>query len=202
MLSRRRARALFPMRVRSRATARFPRVQARLVSCSSTTTDIRARPAPRASLSRAGLCGAGRDLARWSESGRTRARFRSRKDRCDPLHCVPGLRRTPGTLRNGAPSKDWNFPDSLREIRRRLDDRSGGDRQMVEIPMPLRTGGIDAVEAASAEALSQNAHGSSLILNILVRRRLPPKIPALPRPEAPSSTPCLPRKASSLGGRF
>ena len=102
----------------------------------------------------------------------------------DPLHYLPALRRKPGALRNGAPFKGWDLPESLREIRRRLDGRRGGDRKMVDILLAIRTDGIDAVEAACAEALSQGVHSSSVILNILARRREPPRPEPVAAPDA------------------
>ena len=132
----------------------------------------------------AGLRGADRDPARGPEGGRARARVRPRKDRCDPLHCLPALRRKPGALRNGAPFKGWDLPEALREVRRRLEGRPGGDRKMVDILLAIRTDGIDAVEAACADALSQGVHSSSVILNILARRREPPRPEPIAAPDA------------------
>ena len=54
---------------------------------------------------------------------------------------------------------------------------------MVDILMALRTDGVEAVEAACAEALSQNVHSSSLILNILARRREPPRPAPIAAPD-------------------
>ena len=101
----------------------------------------------------------------------------------DPLHYVPVLRRKPGALRNGAPFKRWDLPDALREVRRRLAGRRGGDREMVDLLMAVRTDGIEAVEASCAEALSQNVHSSSLILNLLARRREPPRPAPIAAPD-------------------
>ena len=102
----------------------------------------------------------------------------------DPLHYLPALRRKPGALRNGAPFKGWDLPEALRAVRRHLEGRPGGDRRMVDILLALRTDGVDAVEAACAEALSQNAPAASFVLNILARRREPPRPAPVSAPNA------------------
>lgn len=45
---------------------------------------------------------------------------------------------------------------------------------MVDILSAVLTDGIDAVEAACAEALSHNVHSAGVVLNILARHREPP----------------------------
>jgi hypothetical protein len=100
----------------------------------------------------------------------------------DPLHYIPVLARKPGALRNGAPFKDWELPPAMRRIRRKLERVPGGDRQMVKILAALPTDGVEAVEAACAEALGQGIHSADVVLNILARRRDP-------EPPAPIATP-------------
>ena len=100
----------------------------------------------------------------------------------DPLHYLPVLARKPGALRNGAPFKDWDLPPAMRRVRRKLERIPGGDRQMVEILAALLSDGMDAVEAACAEALGEGVHSADVILNILARRREP-------EPPAPIATP-------------
>lgn len=62
----------------------------------------------------------------------------------------------------------------IRRVRRKLERQPGGDRQMVDILSAVLTGGIDAVEAACAEALSHNVHSAGVVLTILARHREPP----------------------------
>jgi hypothetical protein len=113
----------------------------------------------------------------------------------DPLHYVPVLARKPGALRSepssrlpmvaplvratigdgsrpmaNAPFKDWELPSAMRRIRRKLERVPGGDRQMVEILAALPTDGVEAVEAACAEALGQGIHSADVVLNSLARR--------------------------------
>jgi transposase len=95
----------------------------------------------------------------------------------DPWHYVPVLTRKPGALRNGAPFKNWVLPSSLEGVRRKLRGSDDGDRQMVAILAAALSDGLPAVEAACAEALSQGVHSSSVILNILARKKDP--VPAV-----------------------
>ncbi len=89
----------------------------------------------------------------------------------DPWHYVPVLARKPGALRNGAPFKDWVLPSALERVRRKLAGSPDGDRQMVDILTAVLGDGLAAVEAACAEALSENVHSADVILNVLSRRR-------------------------------
>ena len=96
---------------------------------------------------------------------------------CDPWHYVPILARKPGALRNGAPFKDWPLPDALGRLRARLSGHDDGDRQIVRILTAVLEDGLEAVEAACAEALANGACSADVVLNILARHRQPaPKI--------------------------
>ena len=79
-------------------------------------------------------------------------RFGRNQTAYDPWHYVPVLARKPGALRNGAPFKDWPLPASIERVRRKLKATDDGDRQMVKILTAVLTDGLQAVEAACAEA--------------------------------------------------
>ena len=102
----------------------------------------------------------------------------------DPWHYVPVLTRKPGALRNGAPFKNWVLPSSLERVRQKLRGSDDGDRQMVAILAVALSDGLPAVEAACAEALSQGVHSSSVILNILARKKDPGPVVTIATPEA------------------
>src|SRR5450432_3335833 len=89
----------------------------------------------------------------------------------DPWHYVPVLARKPGSLRNGAPFKDWVLPAGLERIRRKLAGAADGDRQMVSILTAVLSDGLAAVEAACQEALREGVHSADVVLNILARQR-------------------------------
>jgi hypothetical protein len=92
----------------------------------------------------------------------------------DPWHYLPVLKRKPGALRNGAPFKDWALPPAIERVRRRLAGHPDGDRQMVGILTAITSDGVDAVEAACAEALAGGPVSCDVVLNILTRQRQPP----------------------------
>ena len=114
---------------------------------------------------------------------RTRA-FGRGKTIYGPLRYIPVLARKPGALRNGTPFKEWELPVSIRRVQRKLERQPSGDRQMVDILSTVLTDGIDAVEAACAEALSHNVHSAGVVLNILARHREPPPPLSITTPDA------------------
>jgi hypothetical protein len=97
---------------------------------------------------------------------------------------VPVLARKPGALRNGAPFKDWALPPAVERVRRRLASYSDGDRQMVGVLAAALTDGIEAVDAACAEALAGGVVSRDVVINILTRQRQPPAPPAIATPDA------------------
>ncbi len=102
--------------------------------------------------------------------------------RHDPLHCIPMLACKPGGLRSGAPFKEWELPPSMRRVQRRLGRVPPGDRQMVDVLGGFPTDGLEAVEAACAEALGEGVR-SAAALDILARRREPAPPLAIATPE-------------------
>ena len=89
----------------------------------------------------------------------------------DPWHYLPVLARKPGALRNGDRFRNWDLPPALAQVRRRLAGHNDGDRQFVDILTAVAEVGLDAVEAACAEALSAKLCGRDVVLNILARQR-------------------------------
>src|SRR5690349_17356398 len=100
----------------------------------------------------------------------------------DPWHYLPVLARKPGALRNGEPFRDWDLPEALAEIRRRLAGHGDGDRQFVAILSAVPEAGLEAVEGACAAALAARLHSADAVLNLLARGREP-------EPPAPVLTP-------------
>jgi transposase len=88
----------------------------------------------------------------------------------DPWHYVPVLERKPGALRNGAPFKRLALPPAMTRVQARLAGSRGGERQMVELLMAAHRQGLEAVEAACAEALEAGLRSADAVLNILARR--------------------------------
>jgi hypothetical protein len=88
----------------------------------------------------------------------------------DPWHYLPVLARKPGALRNGAPFKNWDLPEGLRRLRKRLAGKTDGDRQFVSVLAAVPQDGIEAVDAACREALGAGLASADAVLNILSRR--------------------------------
>jgi transposase len=101
----------------------------------------------------------------------------------DQWHYVPVLAKKPGALRNGAPFKQLSLPPALERLRGRLKSSDDGDRQMVKILTAVMVDGLDAVEAAAAEALDQGVTSADVVLNILARSRSAPVAPSIATPE-------------------
>lgn len=93
----------------------------------------------------------------------------------DPWHYLPVLARKPGALRNGAPFQDWELPPALARLRRKLGKGDDADRRFVRVLSAVLTDGLELVEAAVREALATGTASDDLILNILARRREPPR---------------------------
>ena len=93
----------------------------------------------------------------------------------DPWHYLPVLARKPGALRNGAPFQDWELPPALARLRRKLGNGDDADRRFVRVLAAVLTDGLELVEAAVREALATGTASDDLILNILARRREPPR---------------------------
>ena len=97
----------------------------------------------------------------------------------DPWHYLPVLVNKPGALRNGAPFQDWELPPALAQLRRKLGRGDEGDRRFVRVLAAISGDGLDAVEAAVREALEAGAASDEVVLNILARRREPPRPAAI-----------------------
>ena len=93
----------------------------------------------------------------------------------DPWHYLPVLAKKPGALRNGAPFQGWDLPPALTRLRRRLGTGDEADRRFVRVLAAVLTDGLDAVEAAIGAAMDDGAASDEVILNILSRRREPPR---------------------------
>jgi transposase len=102
----------------------------------------------------------------------------------DPWHYLPVLVKKPGALRNGAPFKDWDLPPALAQVRQRLKHHPDSDRQFVKVLGRVLDHGLDAVEAACAEALAAGIANGDVILTILARQRQPPPAPSITTPDA------------------
>jgi len=90
-----------------------------------------------------------------------------------PWHYLDVLKQKPGALRNGAPFRNWDLPQSLQKARERLGQTDDGDRQFVGILAAIQRYGLGAVEKACQEALLSRTISRDLVLNILSRATEP-----------------------------
>lgn len=102
----------------------------------------------------------------------------------DPWHYLPVLLRKPGALRNGAPFQDWPLPPALERLRRALGCGDKADRAFVSVLATVPREGLEAVAGACAEALASGTASADVVLNILARRREPPRPGAITVPPA------------------
>jgi transposase len=134
-----------------------------------------------------------------------RREFSRDKTIFDPWHYLEVLKRKPGALRNGAPFKDWDFPEPLKQVRAAMMHRPDGDKQFVGILSAVLTHGLDAVVAACAEAVTANTISQGLILNILCRSQNQPtpddcEIGKLPPLKMPPIADCRRYDSLLMGG--
>lgn len=99
----------------------------------------------------------------------------------DPWHYLAVLEKKPGALRNGAPFKQWELPESIEEIRTILETRTDGDRQFVSILSVVVRYGLESVATACAQAIADKTVSSDVVLNILSRTHDEPKPKPLPQ---------------------
>ena len=111
-------------------------------------------------------------------------RFRRDQIVYDPWHYLPVLVKKPGALRNGAPFKDWALPPGLARVRAKLKNHADGDRQFVKLLGAVLDHGLDAVEAACAEALEAGIASGDVILTVLARQRQPAAPASITAPAA------------------
>ena len=75
------------------------------------------------------------------------------------------------------------MPNALGRLRTRRSARDAGDRQFVKVLAAVQEDGLEAVEAACAEALDCGACSADVVLNILARQCQPAPPATIPTPE-------------------
>lgn len=107
----------------------------------------------------------------------------------DPWHYLAVLERKPGALRNGAPFRQWELPESMSDVRKLLEVHPDGDRQFVGILTVVGRYGLEPVASACTQALSDKTVSSNVILAILSKRHdEQPPAPLKPSPQLPLLT--------------
>jgi len=93
----------------------------------------------------------------------------------DPWHYLTVLATKPGALRNVTAFQGWQMPPALARLRRKLGSGEEADRRFVRVLAAVLEDGLEPVEAAAREALAAGTVSDDVILNILTRRREPPR---------------------------
>lgn len=75
------------------------------------------------------------------------------------------------------------MPPALVRLRRKLGNDDDADRRFVRVLAAVLSDGLEAVESAVREALDIGAVSDEVILNILSRRREPPRTASIITPE-------------------
>lgn len=116
--------------------------------------------------------------------GEHRRHFGSGKTIFDPWHYLPVLDRKPGALRNGAPFRHWDLPETIARVGEQLQRRyPDWDRQYVGILQAIPLYGSEAVEVACGKALTMGTLSKEVVLNLLNRGRQDPDAPPIDPPE-------------------
>jgi transposase len=93
----------------------------------------------------------------------------------DPWHYLAVLEKKPGALRNGAPFKQWELPESISYVRTLLEERPDGDRQFVGILTVVGRYGLESVASACTQAIADKTVSSDVILAIVSKQHDEPK---------------------------
>lgn len=101
----------------------------------------------------------------------------------NPWHYLGILENKPGSLRNGAPFRDWDLPAPMLSIQKKLLSRPGGDREFVEILQAARIYGLGIAEQACRQALADHTVHSEVIVNLMSREQELPPIDPVATPE-------------------
>jgi transposase len=98
----------------------------------------------------------------------------------DPWHYLAVLEMKPGALRNGAPFKQWDLPESIGTVRKILEAHTDGDRQFVSILSVVSRYGLESVATACAQVIADKTVSSDVVLTILSRTHDEPRPEYLP----------------------
>ena len=76
------------------------------------------------------------------------------------------------------------MPPALAQVRAKLKSHTDGDRQFVKVLSAVLDHGLEAVEAACAEAIAAGIASGDVILTVLARQQQPAPPPSITTPDA------------------
>jgi len=100
----------------------------------------------------------------------------------EPWHYVPLLKYKPGALRDGAPFKHWQLPESIETIKDQYLKRLGGDKDFVQLLQLIQVHDIELVKAACELAIEDKTTQLAAIIN-LINRLVEPNVSPITIPK-------------------
>jgi hypothetical protein len=88
---------------------------------------------------------------------------------CNPWHYLSVLEKKPGALRHGVPFQNWDLPEPIQAVRKKLLQQDKGDKAFVDCLLLAKDAGIDAFETACALTLESGTITGSIVLNEMRR---------------------------------
>ena len=98
---------------------------------------------------------------------------------CNPWHYLSVLEKKPGALRHGIPFQEWDLPEPIQQVRKKLLQQDKGDKAFVDCLLLAKEVGIDAFEVACKLTLEAGVVTGSIVLNELRRLTEPDRPKAL-----------------------
>jgi len=88
---------------------------------------------------------------------------------CNPWHYLPVLEKKPGALRHGVPFQEWDLPEAIQQVRKKLLQQDKGDKAFVDCLLLAKDVGIDAFKTACELTLESGIVTGSIVLNEIRR---------------------------------
>lgn len=104
--------------------------------------------------------------------GEHKRSFEKNKPVYNPWHYVPILERKPGALRNGAPFKELFLPEAMKKVQQILSKKPDGDKEFIKILLEVKEHGLEKVNSACSQALSQGICNADLIVDRISQCKL------------------------------
>jgi len=93
--------------------------------------------------------------------------FKKHKSLYDPWHYVPVLEKKPGAIRNGAPFKQLDLPESVNKIRAKLLLYSKEEKQFIKLLLNTGKDKLSKLDEACQKALQTGISNADLIIDLM-----------------------------------
>jgi len=88
---------------------------------------------------------------------------------CNSWHYLSVLEKKPGALRHGIPFQNWDSPEPIQQVRKKLLKQKKGDRTFVDCLVLAKEIGLDAFETACELTLDEGVVTGNIVLNEMSR---------------------------------